>query len=125
MNYVSETNNFYSSHRKIISISSKRQITIPQKLFDLLGFEKEAECFVKGNELIIRPAKIQSDASFSEQILEDLIAQGFSGEELLRKFKEKQRKVRPAVEKMLDMAHNAASDSGEYFSYDDIFSAED
>ena len=30
--------------RKIISISSKRQITIPQKFFNLLGFENEAEC---------------------------------------------------------------------------------
>ena len=29
--------------RKIISISSKRQVTIPQKYFDLLGFDDEAE----------------------------------------------------------------------------------
>ena len=125
MNYTSEINNYYPSQRKIISISSKRQITIPQKAFDLLGFGKEAECFVKGNELIIRPAKIQSDSCFSEQILEELINEGLSGEELLKKFKEKQRKVRPAVEKMLRNAENAASDSGEYFSYDDVFSAED
>jgi len=125
MNYTSEINNSFPYQRKIISISSKRQITIPQKVFDLLGFEKEAECFVKGNELIIRPAKIQSDSYFSEQILEDLISEGLSGEELLAKFKEKQRKVRPAVEKMLDMAHKAASDNEEYFSYNDIFSAED
>ena len=30
--------------RKIVSISSKRQITIPQKFFNLLGFGNEAEC---------------------------------------------------------------------------------
>lgn len=125
MNYTRETNNSYPSQRKIISISSKRQITIPRKVFDLLGFEREAECFIKGNELIIRPAKIQSDSYFSEQILEDLIAEGFSGEELLAKFKEKQRKVRPAVENMLKKAENAASDNGEYFSYYDVFSVED
>lgn len=125
MNYTRETDNSYPSQRKIISISSKRQITIPRKVFDLLGFEREAECFIKGNELIIRPAKIQSDSYFFEQILEDLIAEGFSGEELLAKFKEKQRKVRPAVENMIKKAENAVSDNGEYFSYDDVFSAED
>lgn len=125
MNYTSEINNSYPSQRKIISISSKRQITIPQKAFDLLGFGNEAECFVKGNELIIRPMKTQPDSYFSEQILEELIAEGLSGEELLKKFKEKQRKVRPAVENMLQIAKNAASDNGEYFSYDDVFSAED
>ena len=69
--------------------------------------------------------KIQSDSCFSEQILEELIAEGLSGDELLKKFKEKQRNVRPAVENMLREAQNAASDSGEYLSYDDVFSAED
>ena len=43
--------------RKIISISSKRQITIPQKFFNLLGFGNEAECVVRGNEPGIRPIR--------------------------------------------------------------------
>ena len=33
--------------RKIISISSKRQVTIPQKYFELLGFDDEAECILQ------------------------------------------------------------------------------
>ena len=40
---------------KKVSISAKRQITIPQKFFAMLGFE--AECMVRGNELVIRPVK--------------------------------------------------------------------
>ena len=61
---------------KKVSISSKRQITIPQKFFSLLGFGGEAECTVRGNELIIRPVKQTSGGEFAEQILAELISEG-------------------------------------------------
>lgn len=60
--------------RKIVSISSKRQITIPQKFFNLLGFGTEAECIISGNELVIRPVKPVSGGEFAEQILADLVS---------------------------------------------------
>jgi DNA invertase Pin-like site-specific DNA recombinase len=43
-----------------------------------------------------------NSGEFSEQILADLIAQGFSGQELLEKFKEQSKKVRPAVKKLIE-----------------------
>ena len=86
---------------KRVSISQKRQITIPQKFFTVLGFDKEAECFLRGDELIIRPTKINSSGEFAEQILADLIKSGYSGDELLSMFKIKQKEIRPAVESML------------------------
>lgn len=46
-----------SMESKKVSISSKRQITIPQKFFTLLGFNTEAECIMRGNELVLRPLK--------------------------------------------------------------------
>ena len=42
--------------RKLIRISSKRQVTIPQRYFDRLGFGQEAECILHGDELILRPS---------------------------------------------------------------------
>ena len=42
-----------SMESKKVSISSKRQITIPQKFFTLLGFNTEAECIMRGNELVL------------------------------------------------------------------------
>ena len=90
-----------SMESKKVSISSKRQITIPQKFFTLLGFNTEAECIMRGNELVLRPVKENTSGEFAEQILADLIRQGYSGEELLEKFKQTQRKIRPAVEAML------------------------
>ena len=111
--------------KKIVSISSKRQITIPQKFFAMLGFTDEAECIVRGNELIVRPARQNAGSEFAEQILADLIAQGLSGNELLTQFKAKQAKVRPAVEAMIAEAEEAAHGNGEYSTYDDIFGDEE
>lgn len=106
--------------KKIVSISSKRQITIPQKFYTALGFADEAECIVRGNELIIRPARVQSGGEFAEQILTDLIAEGLSGNELLTEFKKRQAKVRPAIETMIHQAEDAAQETGKYFTYDEL-----
>ena len=74
--------------RKTIHISGKRQITIPQKYFEALGFGKEAECILQNNMILIKPVRENTGGEFAEQILADLIAQGYSGEVLLKKFKE-------------------------------------
>lgn len=47
---------------------------------------------MRGNELVLRPIKENTSGEFAEQILADLIRQGYSGEELLEKFKQTQRK---------------------------------
>lgn len=114
-----------SVEKKIVTISSKRQITIPVKFFSELGFDNKAECTVRGNALIIRPAKEASGGEFAEQILEDLIKQGLSGEELLSQFKQKQAQIRLAVDKMISEAEAAAAGTGEYLSYDEVFGTEE
>lgn len=110
---------------KKIAISAKRQITIPQKFFSTLGFDTEAECMIRGNELVIRPVKTSAGGEFAEQILTDLIKQGYSGDELLFRFKEAQSQVRPAVEGMLEEAKRAATAESPFASYNDVFGMED
>lgn len=110
--------------RKRISISSKRQVTIPQKFFDKLGFSDEAECILNGSELIIRPVKEQGGAEFAEQILADLVAKGLSGNDLLEQFKLEQRKVRPAVERMIAEADELASQDYQGPTVEDLFKSE-
>ena len=108
-----------SMESKKVSISSKRQITIPQKFFTLLGFNTEAECIMRGNELVLRPVKENTSGEFAEQILADLIRQGYSGEE------QAQRKVRPAVEAMLAEADRVAESKSGGYSLEDVFGTED
>jgi bifunctional DNA-binding transcriptional regulator/antitoxin component of YhaV-PrlF toxin-antitoxin module len=113
------------TNRKVLSISSKRQITIPQKFYQTLEFGDEAECIMHGDELIIRPIKTVSGGEFAEQILADLIAEGLSGEELLSRFKDKQAQIRPAVEAMLSDAEEVAEGKGDFATYEDVFGTED
>lgn len=112
-------------NRKTIRISEKRQLTIPQRFFEALGFSTEAECILRGNEIVLRPVREQGGGEFAEQILADLIDQGFSGDQLLTEFKKMQRKVRPAVEAMLTQAEQAARGESESSSYEDVFGTEE
>lgn len=112
-----------SMPKKRISVSQKRQITIPIEFFNSLGIQKEVDCFMQNNQIIIRPA--QNSGEFDEQILADLISQGYSGEELLAKFKECRRKIRPAVEKLIDEADKVANGEGEYATLADLFDEND
>ena len=111
--------------RKMIRISGKRQITIPQKYYDTLGFDTEAECILRGNELVIRPVSERSGGEFAEAILADLIAQGYQGDTLLSKFKEMQKKMRPAVEAMIDEADLLAASDTKSPSLNDLFGTEE
>lgn len=113
-----------AAQRKIVSISSKRQITIPQKFFNKLGFSNEAECILRDNEIIIKPVTAYVNSELSEHILADLIEQGLTGNELLEAFKKEQAKVRPAVKSMLHEARMVAEGKTPYSSIGDIFDEE-
>jgi len=105
---------------KRISVSQKRQITIPIEFYNSIGIDKEVECYVQNNAIVIRPVQ-ESGGEFDEQILADLISQGLSGQELLDKFKEARRQVRPAVESLLAEARLAAQGQTSSDSYEDVF----
>ena len=59
---------------------------------------------------------------FDEEILKDLINEGYEGNELLKKFKEIRAKVPSAMEKMLnDLVEQS---NGEYYTMEEVFSDE-
>lgn len=56
---------------------------------------------------------------FDEEILQDLINEGYEGNELLEKFKEIRAKVPVAMEKMLnDLIEKS---DGEYYTMEEVF----
>jgi bifunctional DNA-binding transcriptional regulator/antitoxin component of YhaV-PrlF toxin-antitoxin module len=109
--------------KKRISVSQKRQITIPVEFFNSLGIQSEVDCYMQDNQIIIRPA--QDSGEFDEQILADLISQGYSGEELLAQFKEYRRRIRPAVERLIEEADKAARGEGEFSTLAELFEGDD
>ena len=112
------------SEHKVISVSVKRQLTIPQKFFNALGFGNEAECIMQEDGLLIRPVRARDGNEFSEQILADLISQGYEGQQLLSKFKEYSKAVRPAVLKILEENENYAKSGEGNIPMDELFVAE-
>ena len=58
---------------------------------------------------------------FAEQIMLDLINQGYSGKDLREHFKEEVNQIRPAVEAILAEAKLVAVSESGYASYGDVF----
>ena len=110
--------------KKRISVSQKRQITIPIDFFTAIGVGNEVECYVRDNAIVIRPVRDHGGA-FDEEILADLITQGLSGNALLERFKQTRRQIRPAIESLLEEAQQAVSGNAPYSTYQDVFGMEE
>jgi bifunctional DNA-binding transcriptional regulator/antitoxin component of YhaV-PrlF toxin-antitoxin module len=106
---IGDTLSAVDVRKKRISVSKKRQITIPADFFKKLNISGELECIMPSNStmLIIRP--VPKDTEFAEEILADLLRQGYKDQELLEQFKKTRAQIRPAVEKMLEEARLIAS----------------
>ena len=113
------------SDRKLIRVSVKRQLTIPQKYFDALGFNSDAECILQDDGILIRPIHVSNSNDFSEQILSDLISQGYEGQILLEKFKDYSNAIRPAVLKLLEENEEFAQSGKGHVSMDELFQSEE
>ena len=82
---------------KRIKISNKNQITIPSVFMNLLGFKDKADCYVQDGCLIVKPTVPIQEDIFAEEILADLITQGYSGENLLVEFKKIKANIPTAI----------------------------
>ena len=71
------------------------------------------------------PQYEQASGEFSEQILSDLIAQGYEGQALLQKFIEMNRALRPAVKKMLQEADELVKNGGGQIPTNKLFGTDD
>jgi bifunctional DNA-binding transcriptional regulator/antitoxin component of YhaV-PrlF toxin-antitoxin module len=92
---------------KRIKVSDKRQITIPIQFFKDLNIGNEVECTVENGALVIRPVASE-DAGFALEILKDLVAQGYTGDQLVQQFAHIQQQIRPAVKEMIANAEESA-----------------
>lgn len=112
-------------NKRRISVSSKRQITIPIEFFRKLGVDKEVECYMDGDQMIVRAVAPEHSGEFAEEILADLIAQGYQGSELMEKFKVMNRSIRSAASRLMEEADRIAAGEIPSATMDDIFGGED
>jgi len=98
--------------RKKIGVSAKRQMTIPKQFYDELQLENEVLCEMVDDSLIISAVKKELD--FSEDILEDLIREGYeAGDELIQEFTYRKNKLSDAAQRILD-------EERDYITYDSV-----
>lgn len=64
---------------------------------------------------------VYTEAEFAEQIMVDLVSQGYSGIDLLEHYRKEVSQIRPAVEAMLAEAKRITVSESEYASYEDVF----
>ncbi|KYG59370.1 AbrB/MazE/SpoVT family DNA-binding domain-containing protein [Planococcus maritimus] len=111
--------------KRRVRVSQQRQLSIPKDFYLALGLTDEAIMEFTGTEIIIRPATFE-EVDFSADILQDLIAQGFSGQELLQEFKkikadipvalqalEQETMAQPVIQGSLDNYLDALEDDEE------------
>lgn len=110
--------------RKIISVSKKRQITIPLQFYKHLNLGSEVECSLEDGAIVIRPLH-REPSEFSVEILKDLVSQGYSGDELVKQFEIQSKNIKKAITNMLEEADAIAAGEKKAANFDDIFGSED
>lgn len=93
---------------KKVSVSLNHQITIPETFVDALGIGNEVTVELLNDRLIIRPVKEESD-DFSDEILSDLIDEGYEGEELKKAFSKRRAQIPDAIDKLIEEARTSKS----------------
>jgi AbrB family looped-hinge helix DNA binding protein len=86
-----------------VKVSKQRQINIPKEFYDALQLSDEAFIEFNGKEIIIRPAEYEV-VDFSEDILKDLVRQGYSGEDLIFHFARIKSEIPRALDRMKEEA---------------------
>lgn len=78
--------------RKTIKVSAQRDLVIPKEFYEALNIGEEVTIELSEGQLVIKPV-IKVSEDFAENLLEKLIEAGYSGEELVAKFKEVKQMV--------------------------------
>lgn len=104
---------------KKVAVSSKRQIAIPKEFFDAIGIEKEIIMELNDGVISIKPVRTHTD-DFSEEILADVIQEGFTGNDILKEFQRRKNMIRPAISQMIKEATSTKPTS-----IDDLFGDDD
>ncbi len=106
---------------KRISVSEKRQITIPKEYYEALKIENEIECSMLDNCIIIKPVTENSLDEFSEYILKDIIKEGYKDEEIIKEFTKRRNELKKATQKFNQDIDKQAKNINELPTFKDVF----
>lgn len=110
-------------NKKTISVSKKRQITIPLQFYEHLNLDNEVECSLENGAIVIRPIH-RGTTEFSVEILKDLIEQGYSDKELIKQFEIQSKGIKTAITNLLEEADAIAAGEKPSATLDDVFGSD-
>ncbi len=96
---------------RIIKIND-RQITIPREFFDALGFNTHIKLVVNDGKLIVEPLNVRDPLDFTELVRNELLKEGYSGDELNQKMKERLKELSLATEEIIREAYEELKSIG-------------
>lgn len=102
---------------QIIKISSKRQITIPSKIYQQAGFGEYALCTWTDTGMTLQPLDVE-DEDVTVDILRYLIQEGFDGEDLIAQYVAMKAKIIPLKQKLDEAERDIAE--GRVDSYENM-----
>ena len=106
---------------KRISVSEKRQITIPKEYYEALNIGNEIECSMVDNCIIIKPVTENSLDEFSEYILKDIIKEGYKNEEIVKEFIKRREELKKATQKFNQNIDKQAKSINKLPTFKDVF----
>lgn len=77
---------------QIIKISSKRQVTIPAKIYQAAGYGEYALCTWTDKGLFLQPLDVE-DEDVTVDILRYLVSEGYEGEDLITEYQSMKKKM--------------------------------
>ena len=110
---------------KKISVSEKRQITIPKDFFDALNIGKEIECGMVDNYIIIRPVQENSTDEFSEYILQDILKEGYKDKDILEEFKKRRNELKKAAKEFNNDIDNEIKSISNLKGINEVFGSDE
>lgn len=113
-----ETMSELSSKKPVrrVRVSRQRQISIPKDFYEALDLSDEALIEFTGKEIVIRPAEYET-VDFSADILKDLVADGYSGDELVKRFTEIKEEIPHALNRIKNEAMENKTITGDLDDY--------
>lgn len=108
---------------KTISVSKKRQITIPLQFYKHLNLANEVECSLEDGAIVIRPIN-RGTTEFSVEILKDLIKQGYTDDELVEQFELQNKNIKKAIKNIMEESDAIANGEKPASNLDDVFNSD-
>lgn len=119
-----------------ITVTSKRQITIPKSFFDRLAVEQRFVAYLTNEGIFLKPIRTESETVYDDDlknIVRKVVSEGYSGEEMVEEIVYRFGEYNKLIEKRIqeferDLTSDSVSDDESedehFYGLDALFDAE-